>query len=115
MFFSVSFTMTAHLNNRLSSIALTVTLTTVICWVCLAFYVPHLEQLWSDDHVVMPAPLTALIHLSHLSHDGRLAAIMFSLFAASLGWRIVVARRLRNSSSRGFDVVRQTDGKQEYP
>ena len=103
--------MTARLNNRLSSVAFSVTLVAVICWACLAFCVPFYEVIRKDDHAPISALLAAVFNISHRSHDPRPFLVVVFLFAASLGWRIVAAKRLRNSTSRGFDVVQQINAK----
>jgi type II secretory pathway component PulF len=97
--------MTARLNYRLSSVFFFIAFAALIFWALLAFYVPHLEAMHKQDPAPLSTLLSALLDASHQSQDRRLSAIPISLFALTLCWRIVAAKRFHHQSSRGFDVV----------
>jgi len=91
--------MTARLNDRLSSVVFLASLAAVICFACLVFFVPHLEHLWKDSRQAMSALQVSLVEASHSRSNRRTAIILVAVLAASFAWRLVAAKRLRNSAA----------------
>ncbi len=87
--------MTAHANDRFSSVAFFIALISVIGFVCLVFFLPHLESFWKDTHQALSATQLSLIRVSRALSQMWIALTLVTLLAATIVWRVVAARQLR--------------------
>lgn len=90
--------MTARANDRLSSAAFFLALISFIVFVCLVFFLPHLEAIWKDEHQALSVMQISLIRVSHVLSQFRIALAAVTLLIASTVWRVVAAKQLHKSN-----------------
>jgi type II secretory pathway component PulF len=71
----------------------------VIIYGCLVFFLPHLEALWRESREPMSALQIWLVRTSRILSNAQIAIIVLIAFAASLVWRLLAAKRLRESAA----------------
>jgi len=87
--------MTASFNNRLSSVALFITMAAVIALVILRWWVPRVEQISKESHQASSAMQTSLVRASQMANHPWLGVTVFTLVIVATVWRVVAAKRLR--------------------